>query len=231
MPDTVDDRVVIVDIDEASQVALGQWPWARNTLATIVNNLFDHYGVHVLGFDALFAEAEETTAETLLEELAASDIAQQPEVKAKLDELRESLDSNIGFAESLIARDVVTGFVFKDSLSDNEPEATGALPAPIIRGADIPNVTVPFVEAAGYAGSLQDLQDNAAAGGFFDSPLIDSDVVFRRAPLIEKYRGNLYPSLGLAVARLAMGYRLRRGKKRLEGPLFGVENESVPDSE
>ena len=167
MPDTIDDRVVIVDIDEASQVELGQWPWARNTLATIVNNLFDNYNIRVLGFDALFAEAEETTAETLLEELAESDIAQQPEVMAKLDELRESLDSNIGFAESLIARDVVTGFVFKDSLADNEPETTGALPAPIIRGADIPNVTVPFVEAAGFAGSLQDLQDNAAAGGFF----------------------------------------------------------------
>lgn len=205
MPDTIDDRVVIVDIDEASQVELGQWPWARNTLATIVNNLFDNYNIRVLGFDALFAEAEETTAETLLEELAESDIAQQPEVMAKLDELRESLDSNIGFAESLIARDVVTGFVFKDSLSDNEPETTGVLPAPIIRGADIPNVTVPFVEAAGFAGSLQDLQDNAAAGGFFDSPLIDSDGVFRRAPLIQQYRGDLYPSLGLAVARLAMG--------------------------
>ena len=205
MPDTIDDRVVIVDIDEASQVELGQWPWARNTLATIVNNLFDNYNIRVLGFDALFAEAEETTAETLLEELAESDIAQQPEVMAKLDELRESLDSNIGFAESLIARDVVTGFVFKDSLADNEPETTGVLPAPIIRGADIPNVTVPFVEAAGFAGSLQDLQDNAAAGGFFDSPLIDSDGVFRRAPLIQQYRGDLYPSLGLAVARLAMG--------------------------
>jgi len=205
MPDTIDDRVVIVDIDEASQVELGQWPWARNTLATIVNNLFDNYNVRVLGFDALFAEAEERTDETVIAQLIASEIAEDPEVRAKLEEVQESLDSNIGFAESLIARDVVTGFVFKDSLSDNEPEATGVLPAPIIRGADIPNVTVPFVEAAGFAGTLQDLQDNAAAGGFFDSPLIDSDGVFRRAPLLQRYRGDLYPSLGLAVARLAMG--------------------------
>ena len=204
MPDTIDDRVVIVDIDEASQVELGQWPWARNTLATIVNNLFDNYNIRVLGFDALFAEAEERTDETVIAQLIASEIAEDPEVRAKLEEVQESLDSNIGFAESLIARDVVTGFVFKDSLSDNEPEATGVLPAPIIRGADIPNVTVPFVEAAGFAGTLQDLQDNAAAGGFFDSPLIDSDGVFRRAPLLQRYRGDLYPSLGLAVARLAM---------------------------
>ena len=31
MPGTVDPRIVIIDIDEASQAELGQWPWPRNT--------------------------------------------------------------------------------------------------------------------------------------------------------------------------------------------------------
>ncbi len=57
MPGTIDDRVVIVDIDEASQAELGQWPWPRDTLSDIVDNLFDGYGIKVLGFDVLFAEA------------------------------------------------------------------------------------------------------------------------------------------------------------------------------
>ncbi len=205
MPGTLDNRIVIVDIDEASQVELGQWPWPRDTLATIVDNLFDHYSVKVLGFDALFAEAEETSAERLIELLAASELAQQPGVMAKLTELRKSQDSNIRFAEALIARDIVTGFVFKDSLSDNEPEATGALPAPIIREIELSGVTVPFVQARGYAGTLRELQDNATAGGFFDSPLIDSDGVFRRSPLVQQYRGDLYPSLALAIAHTALG--------------------------
>ncbi|MDA0995185.1 MAG: adenylate/guanylate cyclase domain-containing protein, partial [Proteobacteria bacterium] len=205
MPGTLDDRIVIVDIDEASQVELGQWPWPRDTLARIVDNLFDHYEIKVLGFDALFAEAEETSAERLIESLAASEIGSQPEVQATLAELRESLNSNIRFAESFIARDVVTGFVFKDSLSDNEPETTGTLPLPIIREAELAGVTVPFVQARGYAGTLKDLQENASAGGFFDSPLIDSDGVFRRAPLVQQYRGDLYPSLALAVTHAALG--------------------------
>jgi CHASE2 domain-containing sensor protein len=205
MPDTIDDRIVIVDIDEASQVALGQWPWPRDTLAIIIDNLFDEYGIRVLGFDVLFAEAEETSAERLIAELIASDIAQLPGVMAELEKLQESSDSNIRFSEALIARDVVTGFVFKDSLSDNEPETTGSLPAPIIRELDIASLTVPFVEAVGFAGNLRDLQDNAVTGGFFDSPLIDSDGVFRRAPLLQRYRGDLYPSLALAVAMTAMG--------------------------
>ena len=53
MPGTVDERIVIVDIDEASQAELGQWPWPRNTLAAIVDRLFDDYGIRVLGLDAL----------------------------------------------------------------------------------------------------------------------------------------------------------------------------------
>lgn len=229
MPDTIDERIVIVDIDEASQVELGQWPWPRETLAVIVDNLFDHYGIRVLGFDALFAEAEETSGERLLKELERLEpFATKPAVAAKLNELRTSLDGNARFAEALIARDVVTGFVFKDSLSKNEPETTGSLPMPLIRATELDGVTVSFVQAQGYAGTLKDLQDNALAGGFFDSPLIDSDGVFRRAPLVQQYRGDLYPSLALAVTRLALGepdVGLEFADSR-RGRLSGIELES-----
>ena len=205
MPGTIDDRVVIVDIDEASQAELGQWPWPRDTLADIVDNLFDGYGIKVLGFDVLFAEAEETSAERVIAELEASDFVEQPAIKDRLQLMRESLDSNIRFAEALIARDVVTGFVFKDSLADNEPESTGVLPSPVIYADEIADVDVPFVEAKGFTGSLVELQENAADGGFFDSPLIDSDGVFRRSPLVQRFHGDLYPTLALAVTRLATG--------------------------
>ena len=39
-PDTLDDRIVIVDIDESSLIEVGQWPWSRDKLATLINNLF-----------------------------------------------------------------------------------------------------------------------------------------------------------------------------------------------
>lgn len=205
MPGTVDERIVIIDIDEASQAELGQWPWPRNTLADIIDRLFDEYGITVLGLDALFAESEETSAERVIAELASSEIGTDPAVRDELDRLQRALDSNIRFAESLIARDVVTGFVFKDYLGANEPETTGVLPPPIIRREQLQGVDVPFVSAAGYAGNLEALQQNAVAGGFFDAPIIDADGVFRRAPLVQEYRGNLYPSLALAVAHAALG--------------------------
>lgn len=205
MPGTVDERIVIIDIDEASQLELGQWPWPRKTLADMIDRLFDDYGINVLGMDVLFAEAEETSAGVLLDALGRSDLPVSAEMQAYLDGLRESLDGNTAFAESLIARDIVTGFVFKDSLAEGEPESTGVLPTPIVRAEDIEGVSVPFVEAAGFSGSLPELQENAVTGGFFDSPLIDSDGVFRRSPLVQRYRGDLYASFGLATARVALG--------------------------
>ncbi len=205
MPATVDDRIVIIDIDEASQAELGQWPWPRDTLATIVDRLFDDYSVRVLGLDVLFAEAEERSDERLLNALAASPIAADPAVARELSRLGESLDSNYRFADSLIARDVVTGFVFKDSLGAGEPLATGTLPAPVIRAVAIEALDVPFVTAQGFTSNLSELQENAVDGGFFDAPIIDSDGVFRRAPLVQKFNGDLYPSLALAVARVVLG--------------------------
>ena len=205
MPGGVDDRIVIIDIDEASQAELGQWPWPRDTLAAIVDRLFDEYEIQILGLDALFAEAEERSAERLLNTLSASPIAEDPAVARELEQHRKTLDSNYRFAESFIARDVVTGFVFKDSLGHGEPVATGSIPAPVISADALTDLSVPFVQARGFAGNLPDLQENAIGGGFFDSPIIDSDGVFRRAPLVQFFDGDLYASLALEVARIALG--------------------------
>lgn len=226
MPGTVDDRIVIIDIDEASQIELGQWPWPRSTLADIVNRLFDDYGITVFGLDVLFAEAEETSAQRLIDDLAATDLGDNPDVLAKLERLAEAEDGNITFAESFIARDVVTGFVFKDSVGQGEPATSGTLPAPIMTRDELEGIGVPFVRAAGYTGSLQALQENAIDGGFFDSPLIDSDGVFRRAPLVQLHNGQLYPSLALSVARVAMGYPAVGLEFGGNGELTGVNLEA-----
>ena len=41
MPNVVDPRVVIVDIDETSLAAEGQWPWPRAKIAALNDALFD----------------------------------------------------------------------------------------------------------------------------------------------------------------------------------------------
>ena len=75
MPRVVDPRVVIVDIDEASLAAEGQWPWPRQKIAALTNALFDDYGIRALGFDVLFGEPERNAELRLIDELATGPLA------------------------------------------------------------------------------------------------------------------------------------------------------------
>src|SRR5262249_29543268 len=49
--------VTIVDIDEPSLAELGQWPWPRSVLASLVNRL-PQDGAAAIGFDVVFAEPD-----------------------------------------------------------------------------------------------------------------------------------------------------------------------------
>src|SRR5688572_4699689 len=202
LEDTVDPRVVIVDIDEASMAVEGRWPWRRDKLAALVNSLFDDYGVRVVGFDVFFAEPEEMTALALIDELernARLSAEQRDALRAR----RAAYETDRLFGEALIARDVVLGFAFKSRVAPNELARVGALPPPV----ELPGSAESFrlVKAAGYTGNLPVLQEAASAGGFFDTPLTDDDGVIRRTPLFQTYEGKLYESLALAVTRIALG--------------------------
>jgi adenylate cyclase len=224
MPGGVDPRIVIVDIDERSLAVEGQWPWSRRKLAALVDALFDRYGARVVGFDALFAEPEENSALELIGELAADPgVAGNAAAREALLARRAAFQADERFAESFIARDVVLGFVFKQSLMRGEARETGALPPPLaLSGEDL--ARVPWLQPAGFTGNVAVLQQNATAGGFFDTPLVDADGVVRRMPLLQRYGDGVYESLALAVARLAGGSppirlafaRERGGAQRLE---------------
>ena len=62
-------NVVIIDIDEVSLEKLGQWPWSRNKISQIVENL-TNANIGIIGFDVVFAENDAT--EKVLQHYAKS---------------------------------------------------------------------------------------------------------------------------------------------------------------
>jgi len=221
MPGGVDRRIVIVDIDESSLAREGQWPWSRTKLAALMDALFDKYGVRVVAFDAQFPEPERASALALFDELSPA-AAHDPRLATQLAEMRTRYEADQRFAESFIARDVVLGYAFKRALHEGEPAESGVLPRPLeIAGEKLDSV--PWITAKGFAGNLVELQANATAGGFFDTPLTDEDGVIRRLPLLRRYNGKIYESLALATARVVqqgkpiqLGFARRSGRQRLE---------------
>ncbi len=65
MPNNND--VIIVDIDENSLDKLGQWPWSRNKIARILENL-THANVAIIGMDIVFPEEDNSSPHKIFEQ-------------------------------------------------------------------------------------------------------------------------------------------------------------------
>ncbi|MGD2130462.1 MAG: adenylate/guanylate cyclase domain-containing protein [Lysobacterales bacterium] len=194
-PGGIDDRIVIIAIDEPSLAEQGHWPWTRDKLALLVRQLFN-YKTAVVGFDVLFAERDESADVDMLRDLA-SNKADAAFVK-RLNELEKELDRDRVFADSLSAGPVILGYFF----DTNEKTAykTGQLPYPAfdLHKSMMDSVFIPH--AYGYTSNLPELMDAAYGAGFIDNPLIDPDGVVRRAPLLQEYDLSVYESLSLSMA-------------------------------
>ena len=201
LPDTLDERVVIVDIDENSLAEVGRWPWGRDKLATIVENLFGLYQADVVGFDIVFAERDESSGLEQFEQLARTTLKNNSEYLRELERIRPNLMHDEIFADSLIGKNIVLGYYFKSILQEAETGVTGLLP-PALMKMDVQwSKRLPISEALGYGGNLEILQASAKSGGYFDNPFVDADGVFRRVPVVQAYEGYLFASLALATAQ------------------------------
>jgi len=200
-PDTIDDRIVILDIDENSLAEVGRWPWGRDILARIVDNLFDFYKVDTVGFDIVFAEKDKSSGLEKFEQLANTTLRGDTAYQDALADIRPSLQHDEIFAKSLAGRNVVLGYYFKAKLQEGESGVTGVLP-PALTKMDVQwSERLPINNAVGYGGNLEILQSAAPSGGYFDNPFVDADGVFRRVPLVQSYESYLFASLALATTQ------------------------------
>lgn len=201
--DTLDPRIVIIDVDERSMAELGQFPWPRDRLATLVEQAFDRYGIAALGFDIAFLEPDATSGRRVLEGLA-----QEPEA-ADLGPLIERLtarhDHDRRFAEALKGRPVVLGYYFSPERQSRGTDSIGQLCAPLLTPDAVRLYAIDFPQAEAYSANLAILQSAAADCGFFDNATLDSDGVYRQVPLLQAHEGAVYGSLALSLTRLALG--------------------------
>lgn len=191
-----DQKIVIIEIDQSSLDAEGQWPWSRFILGDLVSQLVK-YGVIVIGFDYFFPEPERNLMNELRKRLQESGSDSDLSTLPQLQEWSDLLNGDLYFAEQMNQTDVVLGISFKPG----EALRYGGLPKPIIPIDREEVEKLSILKASGYEGNVEVLQNGARGAGFFDT-IPDSDGVLRRTPLIMYFEGNLYPSLSLEMARL-----------------------------
>jgi adenylate cyclase len=205
MPGGVDGRVVILDIDEKSLQEVGHWPWPRNTLAQIVEKLFDRYQARLVAFDVVFAESDNSSGIRALDHLAKNELKQVAGFHEVYKKLRPELDNDSQFAAAIKGRPVVLGYY----LNSESRARIAALPEPVLPKGTFSGRNISVTSWAGYGGNLPELQASAANAGHFN-PWTDADGVVRRVPMIAELDGAYYEALSLAVLRTEIALQTGR---------------------
>jgi len=172
----LDGRVAIVDIDDRSLSTIGQWPWRREVLGSLLSRLRSA-GASAVAVDILLSEPERT----------------EP----------NGASTDTQLADALRGGRIVIGYAFKfdagaDASNDCSQHPLNVAIAGNERDAD----TDPFFHATTAICSLPLLTQAATGSGFLNAAP-DSDGILRRVPLLLEFRGRIYPSLALAAVAAA----------------------------
>ena len=186
--------VVIVDIDEKSLRALGQWPWPRTRLAELIDRL-SAMGPVVIGLDVLFSEPDRLSPDALAETLTTL----SPAARAQL---REAPSNDAQFGAAIARSRVVLGQsgVRAGGGAGEGPDTSVAILS-VDPGADPRDFLI------GYPERLRNVPDLERAGvgrGLFTlAP--ERDGVVRRVPAVAAAGDVIAPSLAIEMLRVATG--------------------------
>ena len=173
--------IAIIDIDEDSIAAYGQWPWPRARMAELVGALRDAEAA-VVGFDVIFPEPDRMSPA-----LIARDHQELP------PELRQALaalpSNDSAFAKSMRTIPTVLGMSAQKAAFGGE--SLPSLPFPPVRqiGGDATPLLPQF---DGVVHSIPELL-NAAAGHAVLTVVPEADGVVRRVPLVVSIGGQNCP--------------------------------------
>jgi adenylate cyclase len=204
MPGDTDKRVVIVDIDEKSLASEGRWPWRRDKIGTLLDQLFDYYRIAIVGFDVVFAEPDESSGIGILKDLSAKDLHDDAQFQTVFKQVQPRLEYDRIFASKLKDRPVILGYYFNEPGRDGAQTAN-ALPSPVLPHGTFKGRNIQFRIGQGYGANLPELQSAAAGAGHFN-PYTDEDGATRRVPMLYEYQGAYYEALSLAMVRLIQNF-------------------------
>ena len=177
--------MVFVDIDEASLARFGQWPWPRQYMAVLMQNIGLSEPL-AIGVDILMSEDDRFNADAI-ERLAgfeAGSLAGQiPDGDALLGEM-------LSYTPSVVAVSLTP------AESANEPY----LPASV---SVIGDSLLPVMEASGLLSPVPKVAQAPGAG--FVSLAFERDSIVRKIPMVARYGDQLIPSLSAEMLRVAQG--------------------------
>ena len=204
--------VVIVDIDNASLEAHGQWPWPRTLVAELIERITAGAAV-AIGLDVVFAEPDRTSPRLIAEAL--------PELSGPIrDAIRNLRDHDEIFADTLLSSRVVLGQSAYNPKSGAEQKVSAPKASFATMGGDPKAYLIKYPD---LLANIQILEDAASGRGMF-TVIPDPDGVIRRVPVVLVAKNTLVPSLSADLLRVATGqttYLIKSGPNGISQVVIG----------
>ena len=172
------DAMAIIEVDDATIEAYGDWPLPRDQYALLISALGDA-GAGAIGIDLLFLGNDKY--DPRFDQLLALVTEGHDNVVHAITFSPEHARSEEGIGD---------GHQYTEILETHGTRDTG------IRAFDAERVTLPYEDLIRSSKSLGHVL-----------VMVDPDGVVRRVPVFVRYREVLYPCLGLSVTALSQGRR------------------------
>lgn len=206
---------VIIDIDEKSLAAYGQWPWPRYHIAHLLEKL-TQMGVAAVGLDILFSEPDGSSPAQIKQHLKKNF-----NIDFEFTGLPPQLQDNDNLLATVLSQSpaVLGLFLRFDGISVDSQ----LLPPPTGIVEQLPTGAAPprdkLLRASGVTLPMPALRKMATQG--FINVLPDSDGIIRAAPLVMQIhnanRQLVYASLAVRSLMQAMGVKTMILKSNADG--------------
>jgi len=187
-------RTVVVDIDDVSLSAVGQWPWPRYRVAALIQRIAAEQPA-AIALDILFPEPDRSSLVSIQQTFK-----RDFDLYITFSGVPAGLLDNDGFLGEEIgrARVVASNYFYFDHVSKIDTS-----PQPGLKfGGRTELLGAP--EATGVLVNAPSIATQTRFSGFVNNRL-DDDGVLRRLPLLIRHEGVLHPNLSLAAVMRAMG--------------------------
>jgi adenylate cyclase len=200
---------VVVDIDDVSLAAVGQWPWPRYHVASLVRRIAEARPA-AIALDIVFPEPDRSSLATLRESFLR-DFG----LELTISGAPRGLQDNDGYLGRTLAETDTVGahYLYFDHRTSGAP----ALPASAMLPPDPTIARLSLHQATGVLTNTPAIGERLARSGFVNNR-IDDDGVLRRVPLLIEHEGRVHPSLAMAAVMKARGLSGARIEDSAEGP-------------
>ena len=207
---------VSIDIDEVSLESVGQWPWPRYRVASLVQAISEGES-SVIGLDILFSEPDRTS----------------------LDNIQSTFKRDFGIDLSITG--APAGLLDNDGFLGYTLKSTGAVAAKFFLFDHSHNVEIDKIPEFVFTGRTDLLSLNDAPGvldntykilsqtaysGFLNNQP-DKDGMLRRVPLLIQHKGHIYPHLSLVTFMRSIGVNSAEIGEDRSGPVILVGEHTI----